>query len=231
MKRIRAFTLVEMLVVISIIGFLAALLLPALSTAKQHARTVMCINNLKQWGNALHIYTTDSKDFLPKAGWANPEVPKNFIHGWYVQLPDIMNIPPLNTMTWYTNRSEDPPNCIWICPNNKLRSNGSELFHYCVNGRIYDTDDSSDGSGSKPTTLSSIPNPSRVVYMYEKTNEPAVATHAVFAGSGIATDLHQKGAHFLFLDSHVAHFKANEYWDTTTQRAATNNSAIMWTPQ
>jgi prepilin-type processing-associated H-X9-DG protein/prepilin-type N-terminal cleavage/methylation domain-containing protein len=54
-----AFTLIEMLVVIGIIGFLAALLLTASSRSLQRARQIQCINNVRQLGQALHEYLTD----------------------------------------------------------------------------------------------------------------------------------------------------------------------------
>ncbi len=61
----RAFTLVELLVVIAIIAMLAALLMPALSHAKQSAQGSICLNNGKQLMTAMHLYTTDNDDFYP----------------------------------------------------------------------------------------------------------------------------------------------------------------------
>ena len=59
------FTLVELLVVIAIIAILASLLLPALGSAKESARSVACMNNLRQLGVAASLYATDNEDNYP----------------------------------------------------------------------------------------------------------------------------------------------------------------------
>ena len=60
------FTLVELLVVISIIAILAGMLLPALKKARDKARSIQCLSNLKQTMTVLHTYADDNKGMIPK---------------------------------------------------------------------------------------------------------------------------------------------------------------------
>jgi prepilin-type N-terminal cleavage/methylation domain-containing protein/prepilin-type processing-associated H-X9-DG protein len=61
----RAFTLIELLVVIGIIGILASMLFPALSSATGSAKRIMCLNQEKQLGLALHMYAGDNSGYYP----------------------------------------------------------------------------------------------------------------------------------------------------------------------
>ena len=87
----RGFTLIELLVVISIIALLLAILYPALSAAKRRAQTVVCGANLKNYGSALHMYTSDNRDYFPPAKY------------WLYSEETLSN----------TGRGGCPPGCRW----------------------------------------------------------------------------------------------------------------------
>jgi prepilin-type N-terminal cleavage/methylation domain-containing protein len=74
----RGFTLIELLVVIAIISIIAALLMPALAGAKNRARSIACVSNLRQIGLALNVYIQDNRDRLPVcAGYLPSNMPTN----------------------------------------------------------------------------------------------------------------------------------------------------------
>jgi len=76
-KNTRGFTLIELLVVIAIIAILAAMLLPALAAAKERAKRISCVNNLRQTALSIAIFANDNSDIMPPLKWrdGNPQYP------------------------------------------------------------------------------------------------------------------------------------------------------------
>lgn len=68
----KAFTLVELLIVIGIIALLISILLPSLARARQQAQAIVCLNNLRQIGTGVLMYTQDNNGYFPRASMTAP---------------------------------------------------------------------------------------------------------------------------------------------------------------
>ena len=211
-----AFSLLELLVVISITIALAGILLPAIGRARRGARDTGCLSNLRQWGKATQLYAAENNDRLPRDGSPNG-ISKD--EGWYIDLPRTIGIPTYAEMSWRTNADIAAEGSIWICPANPRRSNGNNLFHYCLNEHV------NGRGGGRRADLTSIQKPAATVWMFDNGKLAAVAQQ-----NNPHTNLHRAGAHFLFLDGHVQHFASTRYWDFENNKGLIDNPELRWKP-
>ena len=132
------FTLIELLIVISIIAILAAMLLPALNKAREKARAIQCTGNLKQIGTSFGLYTTDYNDCYPalisgSSAWAEPKTTWIGAVGQYMGIKNG-----INASGWPSLKKSGP----FACPTLAAYMTGGETFaadvvHYGYNCDLF----------------------------------------------------------------------------------------------
>lgn len=211
-RSLRAVSLIEVLVVISILVLMLAMLIPSLAHAREKARRVQCMNNLRQWGFATHMYREDHNDFLPTEGtYLHPDKP----YTWFNVLPPYLGAPAYRDVEGVGKSIKDFPELhIWICPSkNRSRlfksGSGKNQFHYGMN-QVLDGMSSLgpdfDDQGELPILASRFLSKPKTVLMFDIFPNESAGNQA-----DVASAFHGDYANVLRLDGSVAGFGADKF--------------------
>ena len=194
----RGFTLIELLVVIAIIAILAAMLFPTFARAREKAREVSCMSNMRQLGLAFGMYYEDHHR-MPWDDLTINGLPEGSAPTWTWRL---MILP-------YINNTQ-----IFVCPTaprlNQFDGTWPDYDQdagYAINHVHWDNDLGTNAEPPPGHTMSEILTPSETILLTDFTGNYVISAYGTqehgYVRSDDAARRHNDGANYLFCDGHV----------------------------
>ena len=129
----------------------------------------------------------------------------------------MIDAPPYHQAPWRTNAAAALTGGIWHCLANPTRSNGFNLFHYALDGRV-------NGSGpGNQLPKSQAKLPAQTVWLFDNGGRAAVARQ-----NNVAPNRHDGMANFLLLDGSARSFPDHDFWDERLGQGRADNPNLRW---
>jgi len=196
------FTLVELLVVIGVVATLIAIVLPALSRARQASQALECASNQRQWATAVQLYANQEHGWLPRRGQGvQMTTVINRPSDWFNALPPMLHLPSFNDLVTAGKMPRPGDHSFFVCPS-AVDGSQQYFFSYAMNMRL------STWDAPLPDRINRIGSWSTVVFLTDGPGTYCSVLPTVNNYCPLAR--HHGRSNIAFLDGHVASYTGQE---------------------